>query len=317
MLFQCGRFHDAADTLAEAASLDPTAAGTRDLHRLATFVRDTLDGRAEATMDLYAGSPACSDGIDIIFKTTLLYLDRFGHKEAAGRAAESWVACRPDNPEARHLRDAALSRPVARMPADLVARHFDAYAATFDEQLTGHLGYEVPDRIAALLAPHLPAGGGLSVLDIGCGTGLCAVHLRPHAHHLAGVDLAPRMIDKARERGLYDRLDAADLLTVLEREDGRWDVIVAGDVLTYFGALEPVFDAVARALAPGGWFAFTTENADVEGFVLHGSGRYAHGNRYIAGLAAGRLDVVEAQQAEIRREGGRPVKGDLYLLRAR
>jgi predicted TPR repeat methyltransferase len=36
-----------------------------------------------------------------------------------------------------------------------------------------------------------------------------------------------------------------------------WKLIVAADVLVYFGALSEVFAAVHSRLEPGGWFVFT------------------------------------------------------------
>ena len=43
-------------------------------------------------------------------------------------------------------------------------------------------------------------------VDLGCGTGLMGPLLRPHvSSYLEGVDLSVGMVDKARERGCYDR----------------------------------------------------------------------------------------------------------------
>jgi predicted TPR repeat methyltransferase len=201
------------------------------------------------------------------------------------------------------------------VPADLVTKQFDDYADEFDDKLVERLGYGAPGRIAEMLARHMPANNALDVLDIGCGTGLCAPHLRDYARHLAGVDLAPRMVEKARARGLYDVLEAGDLLPILERERERWGLIVAGDVLAYFGGLESLFDAISAALKPSGYFAFTTEALDCGAFTLRGSGRYAHSRDYIAGLVAQDFQIVDATRSMIRREGGRPLDGDFILLR--
>ena len=40
--------------------------------------------------------------------------------------------------------------------------------------------------------------GELEIVDAGCGTGLLAPHLRPYARRLVGVDLSPKMLEKAR-----------------------------------------------------------------------------------------------------------------------
>jgi predicted TPR repeat methyltransferase len=42
-------------------------------------------------------------------------------------------------------------------------------------------------------------------VDLGCGTGLMGPLLRSHVSVLEGVDLSTAMVEKARERGCYDR----------------------------------------------------------------------------------------------------------------
>src|SRR5205823_1806540 len=74
------------------------------------------------------------------------------------------------------------------------------------------------------------------------------------------------------------------LLPVLQREAVAYDLIVAGDVLIYVGSLDEIFPAVARALRPGGLFAFSLERHDGdEDFVLQH--RFVHNMGYIRRLA--------------------------------
>ena len=316
MLFQCGRFHEAADNFALAVSLDSSAAATVEMDRLARFVVAVLEGEIERGLAVY-GSRLAAPGAETntVFKTALLYLDRAGQRNAAVAVAEAWVTASPDNMEAQHLRDAAQAKPVDRMPAALVARHFDELADRFDEQLVGRLDYDGPEQISRLLSRHCTPEESWSVLDAGCGTGLCAQILRPYARHLEGIDLAHKMIVKARGRGLYDRVGTVDLMNVLGRDRARWDLIVAADALPYFGSLEPMFTAAAVAIKAGGWFAVSTESVDGDGFVLRGSGRHAHSPAYIAALAKGRFEIVERVDTMLRREGGRPLDGHYFLLK--
>src|SRR5207248_233908 len=80
------------------------------------------------------------------------------------------------------------------------------------------------------------ADASLDVLDLGCGTGLCGALLRRWARTLVGVDLSPGMLEKARERGCYDRLEQGDLVAVMRTMPARsFDLIVATDVLIYIG----------------------------------------------------------------------------------
>ncbi|THD64689.1 methyltransferase domain-containing protein [Phenylobacterium sp.] len=303
-LLKCGRFGEAAVALASALDLEPGSAPIAEAKRLADLILAARAGTVEG------------DGPDSLFKTAILLLDAAGERAVAARVAGHWAELRPDDMEARHLRDALLARPLDRQPPELVARSFDTLAETFDEHLTERLGYDGPARLGALLAACGAADGGRDVLDLGCGTGLCSGVLRPYARSLVGVDLSGGMLAKARERGRYDALEQADLTEALAGDTGRWDLIVAFDTFPYLGDLAPAFAGVAAALKPGGWFAFSTEDAEGDGYVLRGNGRFAHGPDYVAALAAGRFEIVTRATDMLRREAGRAVAGGYYLLRA-
>jgi len=162
----------------------------------------------------------------------------------------------------------------------------------------------------------LNPGTGLSVLDLGCGTGLCGPLFRPLAATLAGVDLSPAMIDKARRRGVYDRLEVGDLVTALRRAPGAADLLVAADVLVYVGDLAPVLSAAAAALRPGGLFAFSVEEHSGAGFTLLPTRRYAHSAEYVNSEAARvGLEVIHLHGAIARTENGRDVPALIIILR--
>ena len=204
------------------------------------------------------------------------------------------------------------------LSAAYVRALFDRYADRFDTDLTVKLRYAAPRLLGEALARvGLLPGAELRVLDAGCGTGLAGPELRPLARHLAGVDLAPRMVDRARARGIYDDLWAGDLLEAFGRVDAAWDLIAAADVLVYLGDLAPVMEAAAAALTPGGRFAATVERLEGDGgFVLQPKRRYAHSEAHLreaaarAGLAMELLEPVAP-----RWEGGKPVSGLLFVAR--
>jgi len=87
-------------------------------------------------------------------------------------------------------------------PPEYVKGLFDQYADAFDEHLVGALEYQTPTLLIDVMrAFTMPSAGPLEVLDLGCGTGLCGPLLRPLARTLVGVDLSPKMLAKARQRG--------------------------------------------------------------------------------------------------------------------
>jgi predicted TPR repeat methyltransferase len=218
--------------------------------------------------------------------------------------------------------DAALNRfflagtrgaaSVPRPPDAYVRALFDGYAADFDAHLVGALHYTGHERVAALLQ-H--TGRRLrAVLDLGCGTGLVAPLVAPFADRIDGIDLSPPMLDRARSRGLYTRLDAGDLVDVLASTAERYDAVAAADVFIYVGALDEVFAGVRRVTDPGALFAFSVERTDADGTVLLPSLRYAHGEICLRHLAARHgFAVRTVESGPIREDQRRPVEA-LYLL---
>jgi predicted TPR repeat methyltransferase len=208
--------------------------------------------------------------------------------------------------------DAAFPSP----PPALIADLFNAYASRFDTHLVEKLHYHVPAALAALLAElGVAPDRSRTILDLGCGTGLVGVELREHARALIGSDLSPRMIVRARQRGIYDELHVEDLAATLERARDV-DVIVAADVFIYVGALDATIPACARALRAGGLLAFSIERGGDIDFALERSLRYVHGEAYIERLAAAHgLAIERARPTILRAEADRPVQGVLYVAR--
>lgn len=204
----------------------------------------------------------------------------------------------------------------ARAPAGYVRKLFDQFAPRFDAELEGRLNYRTPALLAEALGAVMPAQAALSVLDLGCGTGLSGVALKPFARRLEGVDLSPRMLDAARARGIYGALHEADLLAFLPTRRATYDVIAAADVLNYLGDLAPALAAIRAALRPGGVAGFSLEIGEVAPFELAEGMRYRHAPAHARALAeAAGFAVLSAAQVTLREEQGQPVPGLLIILR--
>ncbi|QCG98641.1 tetratricopeptide repeat protein [Azospirillum sp. TSA2s] len=210
----------------------------------------------------------------------------------------------------------------ADLSASYVRALFDRYADRFDQDLVGKLGYAAPELLRSAVDRVTPGAAGLRILDLGCGTGLAGVAFKPLASRLAGVDLSPRMVEKARQRRLYDELTVGDVVEAMERAPGGWDLLVAADVLVYIGDLAPVFAAAARALPPGGRFAATVERLPGEpasltggSFVLGATRRYAHAKHYVRATAEAAGFLIRLMEpCSPRREKGIPVPGLLFVV---
>ncbi|TFW30366.1 tetratricopeptide repeat protein [Duganella callida] len=239
-------------------------------------------------------------------------LDRREEAIAAYRAA----LAHGDDPEtiAFALASVGAGPTPAALPDEYIRSLFDQYANHFDQHLTEVLGYRTPAFLDQMLRRVAPATD-LATVDLGCGTGLCGPYLRAYSSRLDGVDLSRQMLDKAGERGVYDSLACADLVSYLTGRDGAWDLAVAADVFVYIGDLAPVFRAVHAALRPGGRLCFSAE-AGVDGdYVLRPSNRYAHTLDYLQRLAAETgFTVLAAEALEARQENGHPIAAHALIL---
>jgi predicted TPR repeat methyltransferase len=249
----------------------------------------------------------------------LLYM--LGQVDQAVASFQKWLELDPDNPLALHMLAAwtGNDQPI-RAQDDYVREIFDRSAETFDEHLE-RLDYQAPKLIAEVIRRDMREPEAmLDVLDAGCGTGLCGPLLRPYSGRLTGVDISSCMIDKARERGVYDDLIAAELTTLLEESASSYDLIVAADTLCYFGDLKQVLNAIAMALRTGGNVVFTLEHAVIaqteDGFHLNPHGRYSHAEDYTQRvLKEVGLNIHSLGTAILRLEQKEPVQGLVILAR--
>jgi predicted TPR repeat methyltransferase len=149
------------------------------------------------------------------------------------------------------------------------------------------------------------------VLDLGCGTGLLATHLARPGRVIDGVDLSPRMLERARAKGLYSELHAAEIGEFLRATHEAWDLIVATDVFIYIADAGASFAPTLARLTPGGWFGFSIETSagnDTE--LLPQTGRYRQSpGRMTRELSdAGFVDIAQ-ESIVLRLESGKPVAG--------
>ena len=131
------------------------------------------------------------------------------------------------------------------------------------------------------------------------------------------------MVERARDRQVYDELIVAELTEYLSGAAGQFDLIISADTLVYFGDLRPVLAAAAGALRPGGVLIFTVERAGDDrpaepGFYLQHHGRYCHQEEYVrATLRDAGFEVRQRDPVVLRKEMDQPVRGLLVTAVAR
>lgn len=212
------------------------------------------------------------------------------------------------------LRAAKTVNAPDRAPAEYVEALFDDYAPRFEEALLERLDYQVPQRLAQMLAPY----GGSDVLDLGCGTGLMGAALEPRPERLIGVDLSSLMLEEAAQKSIYTELHSGEIHHWLSQSSEMFDMILAADVFSYIGALSEVISGCADRLRAGGILGFTVEaSEDDREWYMRQSRRYAHSQDYITTLLSAAGFAVNTLHADsLRRDRGRDIMG-YYVIATR
>lgn len=221
----------------------------------------------------------------------------------------------PNNENLSHLIAMLTTKQgLPAAPIEYVRSLFNAYADHYDAHLTSALHYNVPNIMADMLTSCLQQQR-YDVLDLGCGTGLCGERLRTIARKLVGVDVAENMLSCARQKNIYDELVLSDITTYLSDHMESYDLVIAGDVLVYFGDLQPIYRNVSRLLKSNGYFALTAEVMEEGVYGLSPSGRFVHQQSYLDDLAVkNQFDVRQYYQLPLREQEGSPLMGHVYLL---
>jgi len=281
------------------------------------FARDLqLKGDLVAAADLLLQATELAPGFASAWFTLGEVREQLGERDAAVAAFRTARAADPEDRHGAGLRLTLLgAEPVAEMPPAYVRALFDQYAPKFETALVDDLGYRGPALLfkavlAARAAVRKPAFFRRAI-DLGCGTGLAASAFAKEVDHFTGIDLSPRMIERARATGLYAELEVADMLEGLRgRPDACAELVLAADAMVYVADLAPLLREAKRVLTAGGLVAFTVETHGGEGVILGEGLRYAHGAAYVrASIGEAGLNLSGLEDRSARNEDNRPVPG--------
>jgi predicted TPR repeat methyltransferase len=281
------------------------------------FARDLqLKGDLAAAADLLLQATELAPGFASAWFTLGDIREQLGAREDAIAAFRTARDADPDDRHGASLRLMLLgAEKLSDMPPAYVRSLFDQYAPKFEKALVDDLGYRGPELLfravlAARGAVRRPAFFNRAI-QLGCGTGLAARAFAKEVDAFIGIDLSPRMIERARATGLYAELEVNEMAQGLRGKPGASaDLILAADAMVYVSDFVPLLREAARVLVSGGLLAFTAETHAGEGVMLGEGLRYAHSAAYVrhsiaaAGLVLSRLDDLSA-----RNEDNTPVPG--------
>ena len=243
----------------------------------------------------------------------LIELDR---KDEARAALQRALELVPGDPSMEFFLAMASGETPRTQPKKMMQDLFDRYAERFDRELVGQLKYRVPRRVTEIIKARSPALD-VSILDLGCGTGLLGVYLGRIAAAFVGVDLSAKMLEQAARHGIYTEFRQTDLLDELRATAaGTYDYVTANDVFIYVGDLSAVIPAAFNVLRSGGALIFSCETAEeAEGaLVLRRSKRYAHARNSIEALcSAAGFTPCSVESLDLRLEETTPIPGYIVV----
>jgi len=158
-----------------------------------------------------------------------------------------------------------------------------------------------------------------TLVDIGCGTGLCGQRLSDAYQLITGIDVSAGMLAQAQKKNCYHQLIHADAIQGLETLDEEQDCIIAGDCCPYIGELNALITAVHQRLREGGFFFFftvETHQDDSLPFKLNRNLRFSHHVAHTQALlnTLG-FEVLEMEASVLRQNNEQDVMGQLFAAK--
>ncbi|MTI43847.1 methyltransferase family protein [Roseibium hamelinense] len=152
---------------------------------------------------------------------------------------------------------------------DAIREFYSDWGKTYDTDLLEAFGYVGPAVAAEALTKRV--GDTALVLDAGSGTGLVGIELFKRKNDLTidGIDLTPEMLTHSRKKGVYRKLNIADMCGPLhEINDDIYDGTVSAGVFTNGHVGPQGLDELIRVTKSGGPVVITVRDSawEADGF---------------------------------------------------
>lgn len=159
--------------------------------------------------------------------------------------------------------------PVRTNSPETIQEFFDRTTDYWDTLYGGttFIHRHMQDRKAIVLAEveQISHGRPLTVLDMGCGTGVLTRSLLERGHRVAGVDCAGNML--ARLRRCTSQCPGERFLGVIQAsvcatpfQDGQFDLVLCVGVIQYQQNEDGILKEISRLTRTGGYCVLTVPN---------------------------------------------------------
>jgi predicted TPR repeat methyltransferase len=137
-----------------------------------------------------------------------------------------------------------------------LAEIYDNWAEDYERRILGY-GYSTPAVTAGLFGRHVKPEDG-AVLDAGAGTGIVGPILATLGYRdLVGIDISQRMLELAREKGVYRDLRQMELGGQLDFPTDAFAAVVSTGVFAAGHAPPESFEDLIRITKPSGYIIFS------------------------------------------------------------
>jgi SAM-dependent methyltransferase len=131
-----------------------------------------------------------------------------------------------------------------------VRQGYGEWAETYEDTVLDLMDLRLLERLTTVDWARVPRG-----LDLACGTGRVGAWLRQAGTaRLDGVDFTEAMLERARAKGVYDRLLVGDVGNT-GLDGGAYDLLTMSLADEHLADLRPLYREAARLMAPSGRFA--------------------------------------------------------------
>ena len=235
---------------------------------------------------------------------TLVMLHR-ENPQSAEKIAADWYKNCPQNIFAARVNAAFKGENIGN-DTQYSRELFDLFADNYENTMH-NLEYGLPQKMTEFAGKIK----GM-IIDLGCGTGLLGQKLKNDDNRIIGVDISPKMLQKAKAKNVYTELVEADIIEYC-RNLPTEATVVAADVIGYIGDIAPL----SELIFPRDFiFSAAIDDTLPVDFKLSESGRYVYKSEYIAKiLTTVGYQNIKSLPTVLRRENGQEVNGMIFYAK--
>lgn len=195
-----------------------------------------------------------------------------------------------------YIKKITHSTSIKQLPKNLIKQYFDHTGEYFVEHWLIAKQYRGHELIHTAITKVFKNDfhSKFSILDLGCGTGICGHFLKIHniGSHNTGVDISNRMLNIARGclikgKAVYNELIRMEITDFLKQEKNhKYDVIIFAEVLHYLHDFQLELELAKKCISKKGAIVCLARRKDGDGIDFINRGDYfCHSESYVRNVA--------------------------------